>query len=651
MDRSSLPTTSKAPRPTTASTTQRHVRPSVSSSSAFGPPPSLVPGHPPSVSGQLPSVPGRSSSAVASSSSVPGRSSSVTGPSSSTSAQDHDSLLSLAIAEVQGMSLRESSSQVGYRQMFHPQDMDPSQPDIARRPSRRPTPQELILEYSRGNFEIPDISSAHDDASQDRSLPPAERMSLRIAQSLTIAANADRTFSIDQLATRDLVMVDAFLRHSFYNIIRDAIVEETAMLTEADLDYPRGEQYPIYLLIQAFKGLHAANKKLQLLTNDLAKHPEYWRAADKPTQLFDEYLTLYYNVQNHRNTLMDLIVPQVLNPIEDTRRFVDILSYYSITLADIKLLCTTASAVTATTALNLKRINSAIARLHGIDILQSSVQAPEIEEIATVRDTASSPVDLSSSVTTSTQTTFKSSAASTQTGETSRKPRLARTLSQIWRTSASPTPVPSTSARTPSPEYSERSSSPRRSPHHHRAPVRLEEHHRQLSPESSGSRHYVPEHRRQPSPSFSESRQYVPQHRRSPSPSSSGSRRSVLARRRQPSPSPSGTRQSVPVDRSHIRCCFCRQNHYSADCNVVTELSDRALRAVNEGRCLICLHLHSPGFCRRDAECRFCASKKHHPAVCPRSLYVERDFDMDYNTFFKDMYDLYLDYYRRNTRD
>ncbi|XGW24723.1 hypothetical protein V3C99_006293, partial [Haemonchus contortus] len=339
----------------------------------------------------------------------------------------------------------------------------------------------------------------------------------------------------------------------------------------------------------------------------------------------------------------DLIVPHVLNPIEDTRRFVDILSYYSITLADIKLLCTTASAVTATTTANLKRINSAIARLHGIT-------SHHLEVIAT------------------------------------------------------PTPVPSTSARTPSPEYLERlERSPRRSPQYHRVPVRLEEHQRQLSPRP-GSRQScrninvscrpdllevvskcpIAAVRRRPVllrvastcrniavsrlPDLLEvvstcpitavsrrpvllSRQYAPEHRRHPSPSSSGSRRSVLAHRRQPSPSPSGIRQSVPVDRFHIRCCFCHQSHHSADCNVATELSDRALRAVNEGRCLICLYLHAPGFCRRDAKCRFCGAKNHHPAVCLRSLYVERDFDMDYSASFKDMYDLYVDYYRRNTRD
>ncbi|XGW08903.1 hypothetical protein V3C99_011315 [Haemonchus contortus] len=119
----------------------------------------------------------------------------------------------------------------------------------------------------------------------------------------------------------------------------------------------------------------------------------------------------------------------------------------------MKLLCTTAS---ATTTVNLKRINTVVARLHGITTPKSSlVQVPEGEEIAFVRDTATSPVDLSSSMTTSTQAAFKSSTASTQTGEPSRRP-LPRTLFQIRKSSASPTPMPSTSARSPSPK-SERS--------------------------------------------------------------------------------------------------------------------------------------------------------------------------------------------------
>ncbi|VDO36644.1 unnamed protein product [Haemonchus placei] len=103
------------------------------------------------------------------------------------------------------------------------------------------------------------------NVSQDRSLPPSEQMSLQTAHSLNIAANIDRTFSIDQLVTRDLVMVDAFLRRSFYNIIRDAIVEETAMLIDADFGYPRGEQCPIFLIVQAFKELHQAIKKIKRL--------------------------------------------------------------------------------------------------------------------------------------------------------------------------------------------------------------------------------------------------------------------------------------------------------------------------------------------------------------------------------------------------
>ncbi|VDO48439.1 unnamed protein product [Haemonchus placei] len=74
--------------------------------------------------------------------------------------------------------------------MFYPRRVVPWKPAPPRHPSRFPAPQEII--------------------SEDRSLSSSERLSLQIAQSLTIAANFEDIFSLDQLAARDLVEVDAF---------------------------------------------------------------------------------------------------------------------------------------------------------------------------------------------------------------------------------------------------------------------------------------------------------------------------------------------------------------------------------------------------------------------------------------------------------
>ncbi|XGW22712.1 hypothetical protein V3C99_005154 [Haemonchus contortus] len=168
-------------------------------------------------------------------------------------------------------------------------------------------------------------------------------------------------------------MVDTFLPHAFYNNIRDAIVEETEELTQADLDYSHGEQYPIFLIVQAFESLHAANRKLQNF-NDLAIHPEHWRIAPKLTLRNISRQTTTFRLTRIRSRTL---IPHVLSFIEDNKRFVDVLSYFSVTHANIKLLCTTASAA------NLKSINVAIARLRDIFTSRSSsAQTTEFEGIS-----------------------------------------------------------------------------------------------------------------------------------------------------------------------------------------------------------------------------------------------------------------------------
>ncbi|XGW34689.1 hypothetical protein V3C99_018579 [Haemonchus contortus] len=119
----------------------------------------------------------------------------------------------------------------------------------------------------------------------------------------------------------------------------------------------------------------------------------------------------------------------ILNPTEDNGRFVEILNYSSVTMADIELLCATASAETATAIANLKRINFAIVHLHGIrNSLQSELlNSMEFLPIIT------QPPHLSI-YRPSTQTTSKSSVAATQTDTVPPKHQLARTPSQIWGT-------------------------------------------------------------------------------------------------------------------------------------------------------------------------------------------------------------------------
>ncbi|PIO60480.1 hypothetical protein TELCIR_18022 [Teladorsagia circumcincta] len=133
-----------------------------------------------------------------------------------------------------------------YRPLQHPALIQSGSKSPPRRPSRDRTPLELISELAKGNYNPEDISYEDDDNSEDRSVPLSQRLSLRIAQSLTLAANYDHTFSVEQLATRDYVMIDAFLRHNIYDGYREAIAEAAYTPTPADLNYPPVKNHYLY---------------------------------------------------------------------------------------------------------------------------------------------------------------------------------------------------------------------------------------------------------------------------------------------------------------------------------------------------------------------------------------------------------------------
>ncbi|KAK6014296.1 hypothetical protein OSTOST_20345 [Ostertagia ostertagi] len=80
-------------------------------------------------------------------------------------------------------------------------------------------------------------------------------------------------------------------------------------------------------------------------------------------------------------------LPHILNSIEDNRLFVDTLDYYTITLAQIKLVCTAATTETAFGFLNLKKICSAIARLRSSTSEQPvPAETLDLEDIPTIAE-------------------------------------------------------------------------------------------------------------------------------------------------------------------------------------------------------------------------------------------------------------------------
>ena len=65
-----------------------------------------------------------------------------------------------------------------------------------------------------------------------------------------------------------------------------------------------------------------------------------------------------------------------------------------------------------------------------------------------------------------------------------------------------------------------------------------------------------------------------------------------------------------------ISCTYCRKNHRSMDCDVLTDASTRKEFIKRAGRCFICLRKgHTSRVCQSDNKCLYC-SRKHHSSIC-----------------------------------
>ena len=77
-----------------------------------------------------------------------------------------------------------------------------------------------------------------------------------------------------------------------------------------------------------------------------------------------------------------------------------------------------------------------------------------------------------------------------------------------------------------------------------------------------------------------------------------------------------GTTKSLIVHEENIKCTFCRQDHPSVRCNIVTDISKRTDIVKEKGRCFLCLKYgHGIKYCRSTQTCRTCGGK-HHTSLC-----------------------------------
>ena len=67
-------------------------------------------------------------------------------------------------------------------------------------------------------------------------------------------------------------------------------------------------------------------------------------------------------------------------------------------------------------------------------------------------------------------------------------------------------------------------------------------------------------------------------------------------------------------------CVFCGEEHFSASCEGVSEISSRKDILKKDGRCFVCLAKgHRAAQCRSTKKCRKC-NKRHHQSICDVSL-------------------------------
>lgn len=71
-----------------------------------------------------------------------------------------------------------------------------------------------------------------------------------------------------------------------------------------------------------------------------------------------------------------------------------------------------------------------------------------------------------------------------------------------------------------------------------------------------------------------------------------------------------------------VKCAFCGQQHYSASCETVNNVSKRKEILIKDRRCFVCLKVgHRANACTRTTNCRKCRGR-HHQSVCNQENYL-----------------------------
>ena len=94
---------------------------------------------------------------------------------------------------------------------------------------------------------------------------------------------------------------------------------------------------------------------------------------------------------------------------------------------------------------------------------------------------------------------------------------------------------------------------------------------------------------------------------------------STTPERRPPKPTPISAATLLSPETHRITCTFCKNEHRSVDCDIVTSIRERREIVKKQGRCFICLkRAHIAKNCDSKRFCPKC-SQRHHPSLCMAS--------------------------------
>ncbi|XP_066923479.1 uncharacterized protein [Clytia hemisphaerica] len=78
----------------------------------------------------------------------------------------------------------------------------------------------------------------------------------------------------------------------------------------------------------------------------------------------------------------------------------------------------------------------------------------------------------------------------------------------------------------------------------------------------------------------------------------------------------SGNSDQKGKEKTDLLCIFCRRDHYSKNCDIITKPEVRKSILMKESRCFVCMKTgHSAGKCRKNWKCQKCQGR-HNTSIC-----------------------------------